>query len=309
MLTRARAIPVVLALFALVGELAPARALPAESPSELAQTPLDERPGRAEPMPPEKQGIGIDERSGQPLPLDLTFTNEMGKAVALRDYFDGARPVVLQLSYFECPMLCGLVSEGLLASLEALSLDMGVDYRVINLSFDPSELPEVAYLKKKNFVEAFDRADPAAWHFLTGEQPAIDALTAAVGFRYKWVEAQQQFSHPAAIIVLTPDGTISRYLYGVRFDARTLRLSLVEASEGKVGTTLDKFLLACFHFDGRTGRYALAAMNLMRAGALLTVVVVAVVVLRLLRRERSARAIPAAPTGRLGAEPNPHLTN
>jgi protein SCO1/2 len=244
--------------------------------------------GRMEPAPAELQNIGIDEKSGQTLPLDLKFVDEKGQSVELRKYFHNNRPVVLQLSYFGCPSLCSLVSNGLVESLNDLTLTMGKEFEVINVSFDPAETARLAKLKKQSFLDAYNRpAGGEAWHFLTGNPAEIKQLTDAVGFRYKWVESSRQFSHPAVLILLTPDGKISRYLYGVKYEPRTLRLSLVEASEGKIGTTVDRFLLTCFHYDSYAGKYTPIAMTIMRGAGVLTVLVIATVIVWLIRRERS----------------------
>jgi protein SCO1 len=241
-------------------------------------------------VPPALTDIGIDEKSGQQVPLDLQFVDETGQIVRLGKYFNQGRPVLLQLSYFGCPMLCGLVSDGMVESLNALKLEMGKDFEVINLSFDTTERPALAAQKKKSFLEAYDRpAGGEAWHFLTGQEPQINELVDAVGFRYAWDSRSRQFSHPAVLILLTPDGRVSRYLYGVKFDPRTLRLSLVEASEGTIGTTTDRFLLACFHFDPKTGQYSVAAMRIMRTGGVVTVITLAVVIGTALRRESRRR--------------------
>ena len=249
---------------------------------------------RMEPAPPELKDIGIDEKLGAQLPLDLHFTDETGKDVMLADYFHRDRPVVLQLSYFGCPMLCSLVSNGLVESLSDLTLTMGKDFEVINLSFDPSETPALAKLKKQSFLNAYNRpAGAEAWHFLTGSPDAIKKITDATGFRYKWVESTHQFSDPTALILLSPDGKITRYLYGIKYDPKTLRLSLVEASQGKVGSTIDRFILTCYHYDAYAGQYTPIAMNLMRGAGILTVIVLASVIALLLRKER-ARQLKAA---------------
>lgn len=248
-------------------------------------------PERSETTPPELRDIGIDEKLNAPLPLDTRFVDESGKEVALRGYFHKDRPVVLQLSYFGCPMLCSLVSNGLVESLNNLTLTMGKDFEVINLSFDPNEAATLAARKKQSFLGAYNRpAGAEAWHFLTGKPGAIKAITEAVGFKYKWVENVHQFSHPAALILLTPDGKVSRYLYGVNYEAKTLRLSLVEASEGKVGSSVDKFLLTCFHYDSYAGKYTATAMGIMRVAGVLTVIVLATVITVLVRKELKAKA-------------------
>src|SRR5688572_12965813 len=248
---------------------------------------LSDPGGRMEPAPRELQNIGIDEKSGQTLPLDLKFVDETGEVVELKKYFGHNRPVVLQLSYFGCPSLCSLVSNGLVDSLNELTLTMGKEFDVINVSFDPAETARLAKLKKQSFLVAYTRpAGAEAWHFLTGNPAEIKQLTDAVGFRYKWVESSRQFSHPAALILLTPDGKISRYLYGVKYEPRTLRLSLVEASEGKIGTTVDRFILTCFHYDSYAGKYTPVAMTIMRGAGIVTVLAIATIIVWLIRREK-----------------------
>jgi protein SCO1/2 len=256
----------------------------------VAFAPIARAADRMEAAPPELKDIGIDEKGGAMLPLDTVFKDEHGQIVSLGDYFHKDRPVILQLSYFGCPMLCTLVANGMVDSLNDLKLEMGKDFEVINLSFDPSENSTLASLKKQSFLSAYNRpAGAASWHFLTGEKDSIDRVTRAVGFRYKWIESNHQFSHPAAIMLLTPEGKISRYLYGVKFDPKTLRLSLVEASEGKIGTTTDQILLTCFHYDKYAGKYNVAAMNVMRLGGVTTVLILGAVIGTWLIREKRAR--------------------
>jgi len=282
---------VVILAASLIAFASVATAAPAPAP---AQPDLPDPGGRMEPAPRELQNIGIDEKSGQTLPLDLKFVDETGEVVELRKYFGNNRPVVLQLSYFGCPSLCSLVSNGLVDSLNELTLTMGKEFDVINVSFDPAETARLAKLKKQSFLDAYNRpAGGEAWHFLTGNPAEIKQLTDAVGFRYKWVDSSKQFSHPAALILLTPDGKISRYLYGVKYEPRTLRLSLVEASEGKIGSSVDRFILTCFHYDSYAGKYTPVAMTIMRGGGVVTVLVIAVVIGALIVREkRRERAQP-----------------
>lgn len=282
---------------------APARAETPGAASEPVNAPGDVPRARtyAEYVPPELRDIGIDERPGAVLPLDLEFFDETGKSVALRRYFDGTKPVVIQLGYFGCPQLCGMVSEGLVQSLRDLTLKLGDDYRVLYVSFDPNETFRLAAEKRQSILRELGASPGAAGlYLLTGNKRQINELTSAVGFNYKYVPAQRQFSHPAALIIATPDGRLSRYLYGVKFDRQTLRLSLVEASEGKIGNTVDRFLLTCFMFDGNTGKYSLAALNLVRAGGVLTVGIVALTLFVAIRRERRA----AAKLGAGGVVPN-----
>ncbi|HWP39379.1 MAG TPA: SCO family protein [Tepidisphaeraceae bacterium] len=243
-----------------------------------------------QPLPEGMKDVGIDEQLDAQLPMDVYFTNEMGRRVTLRDCLKPGKPAVLQLGYFGCPMLCDLVSQGMLESMRELDLSIGTDFTVINISFDQRETTTDAYKKKQAFARQYDRPGAGdGWHFLTGARSAIDAVTSAVGFRYKWLADSQQFSHPAAIIILTPEGRVSRYLYGVKFPQQTLRLSLVEASQGKIGTAMDQVLMLCFRYDAKAGRYTLAAVGLMRLGGALTVLVLGTVLIRLLIREHRAR--------------------
>ncbi len=247
-------------------------------------------PGRMEPVPDELKNVAIDEHLNSKLPLDLTFTDDWGNRVQLQKYFTGRKPVILQLGYYGCPMLCDLVSQGTVSSLRNVDLEPGKDYEIVFLSIDPAESREMAAKKKQNYLRAYGRGTGDGWHFLTGQKEPIKQLTQAAGFNYKWVASAQQFSHPAAIILCTPEGKVSRYLYGVQFKSDTLRLSLVEASEGKIGTTVDHFLLTCFQYDGKQGKYAASAMGMMRIGGVLTVIIVAFVLYRLFRREARMRA-------------------
>lgn len=246
------------------------------------------QPGqRAEPLPAELEGVGITERLGQTVPLDLAFHDETGREVRLGEYLDGTRPVILNLMYMGCPMLCGLVSNGLIDAMREIDQTAGGEYGVLSVSIDPTETATLATVKRQEYLRQYGRpAAAGGWHVLTGDEPSIRALTDAVGFGYRWNEKRQEFAHAAVLVILMPDGTVSRYLYGVQYDPRTLKLSLVEAADGKTGSTLDKFLLFCFHYDAAKGRYGPAAMNLMKVGAGLTVVAIGALVLGLRRRER-----------------------
>jgi protein SCO1/2 len=232
---------------------------------------------RSEPLPKALEGVGITEHFGARVPLGLEFTAEDGTPVQLSRYFDGKRPVILTLNYYRCPMLCGLLLNGLVDGLKGLSWTPGNQFEVVTLSFDPLETRTLAMLKKESFISEFGRpAAAAGWHFLTGSQANIKALTDAVGFSYRYDEERQQYAHPAGIFLLTPDGRIARVLYGVEFPSRTLKLALTEAGEGKVGSAGDQILLYCFHYDSNGGHYVVAAGNLMRLGGVATVLVVGV---------------------------------
>lgn len=242
------------------------------------------------PVPDAMMQAGIDEHPSAQLPMDLVFTDEMGKAVTLKDCMLPGKPMILQLGYFGCPMLCELVSKGMAKSMEELDLDIGTDFTVVNLSFDPRETRNEAYLKKQGYLRGYTRSGAGGgWKFLIGEEKNVKAITEAVGFRYKWDEKSKQFAHAAALMIITPDGKVSRYLYGVEFPKQTLRLSLVEASQNKIGSTVDQLILLCFHYDGTTGKYAMAAIGLMRLGGLMTMLVLGTVLIRLFMKERRAQ--------------------
>lgn len=234
--------------------------------------------------------ITVDEHTGARLPLDLTFTDENGQTVQLGQYFKGNKPVVLQLGYYGCPMLCNLISKGIAQSLKEVKLTTGTDYDVVFVSIDPSEGPKIAFDKKRFFLQEYGREGGSGWHLLTGKEPQIKQLAGAVGFNYRWIDSAGQFAHPAVIMVIMPDGKVSRYLYGVRFNPQTLRLSLVEASNGKIGSAVDQLYLTCFQYDGRQGKYALAAIGLMRGGGVLTMLIVGLVLFRMFRKEARERA-------------------
>ncbi|MCO6436286.1 MAG: SCO family protein [Phycisphaerae bacterium] len=226
---------------------------------------------RIESVPDELEGVGITEHLGTKIPLALTFTDSEGRTFKLADAFDGKRPVVLNLGYYGCPMLCGLVLDGLLDAMKEIPLSVGKDYVVLTLSIDPTEKAVIARMGKQKAIQKLGQPEAAAaWQFLSGDAENIQKLTDAVGWGFKWNERRQEFAHTAALVVLTPDGVVSRYLYGVQFPPKTLRLSLVEASEGKIGSTLDQILLFCFHYDATDGTYSLAAMNVMRLAGVVT---------------------------------------
>ena len=238
-----------------------------------------------EARPPALRDVGLDPHLGAALPLDLAFRDESGRTVALRDYFDG-RPVLLSLVYFGCPMLCGQSLNGLAASLKAVSFAPGKEFTVLVVSFDPRDTPAVASGRKAAELARYGRLDTAAgWHFLTGEQAAIDRLTRALGFRYTADAASGQFAHVPVAIVATPGGNISRYFYGIEPAPRDLRLGLVEASANKIGTAVDQLLLFCFHYDPATGKYGALVMGAVRAGGALTLVALGAFLTLAWRRE------------------------
>jgi protein SCO1/2 len=241
--------------------------------------------------PPLLRQVGIDQRLNHQLPLDLVFRNETGQQVPLRAYF-GRRPVILTLVYYECPMLCNQVLNGLVSALRVLKFDAGREFDIVTVSFNPRETPALAAEKKQNYLARYKRPTAAAgWHFLTGEPEAIDALTRAVGFRYAYDPATKQFAHASAILVLTPDGRIARYFYGIEYAPKDLRLGLVEASQGKVGNLVDQVLLYCFHYDPATGKYGAIAMNIMRIAAVLTVLLLGGFMTVMWRRDARAKRV------------------
>ncbi len=242
-----------------------------------------------------EDGVGVVEQLGAQVPLDLTFMDERGETVSLGKFFESGRPVILQIGYYECPMLCGKVSRGLLLAAKAVDLKMGRDYTAISVSFDPSETHRLAAAKKANYINELGQPDAAAgWHWLVGKEENIRRLTEAVGFHYKWMDSANQYSHAAVLMVLMPDGKVSRYLYGVTYPPTTFRLSLVEASAGRTGSTMDKILLTCLlSYDHNAGRYVVAARTFMQIGAGITIVLMGFTAWRLFRRERQKARVEA----------------
>ncbi len=248
----------------------------------------------AEALPEELDGLGIFHQGGAALSLDLPFTDSEGESVTLGDYFQGERPVILSLVYYDCPMLCNILLDQFVAGLEELDWTAGQEFDIVTVSIDPADTPEAAARKKAHQIENYGRPSAAAgWHFLMGEQAAIDSLAATVGFRYEFDPERGEFNHAAGLFVLTPAGRVSQTLLGLDYPAKTLRLSLVEASEGRIGSALDHALLFCFYYDSASGRYAPAAMNLMRLGGGLTLLVVILWLGTAWRRERR-RSVPVA---------------
>jgi protein SCO1 len=247
-----------------------------------AQEPANERPAAL-------KDVRVEQKIDARLPLDAAFKDADGNDVALGQYFRSGRPVVLALVYFECPMLCTQVLNGLTGALETMSLNAGADFDVIALSFDPRETSKLAKAKKIAYMGRYGRPGTEhGWHFLTGSDEQIRRVTDAVGFHYTFDESIGQFAHGALVTVLTPDARVSRYLYGIDYGGRDLRFALVEASDGKVGTPFDKALLYCYHWDPTTGRYGFVVMNLLRAAGILTILGFGTFIVVSLRRERRA---------------------
>jgi protein SCO1 len=234
--------------------------------------------------------VGIDQNLNHQIPLDLTFRDETGKTVQLRQYF-GKKPVVLSLVYFGCPMLCTMVEDGLLQSLKRVSFNVGDQFNVLTVSFDPHDTPEIAKAKKAVYVGLYGRpgAD-AGWHFLTGDQASIKALTHAVGFRYAYDPQSGQFAHATAVMVLTPQGKLARYFYGIQYPPGGLRLSLVEASQEKIGSPVDAILLFCCAYNPATGKYGLLVSRLLMIAGGLTVLTIGALIFMLSRTPKHAHA-------------------
>jgi protein SCO1/2 len=242
-------------------------------------------------LPPALQNVGFDPQLNAPLPLDLAFRDDAGRAVELRNYFHG-KPVVLAFVYYGCPMLCNQIQVSLIGALKMISFTAGREYEVVLVSFDSRETPEMAAAKKRDALERYGRAEAAAgWHFLTGEQSSIDALTRAANFRYTFDEQKKLFAHASGILILTPDGKISRYFFGIDFPPRDIRLGLVDASAGNIGTPADHLVLFCYAYDPATGRYSTMILRLVRAGGILVVATFVAAVLIFRRRESAARAL------------------
>jgi protein SCO1 len=239
-------------------------------------------------LPPVLQNVGFEPQLNAQLPLDLAFRDEGGHAVQLRDYF-GARPVVLALVYYGCPMLCSQVEEGVIGSLRMLSFNPGRDYEVVFVSFDSRETPEMASQKKDWALSRFHRPETAGgWHFLTGSNESIRSLSQSVNFRFNFDEKNNFYAHASGIMLLTPQGRISRYFYGVEYPARDVRLGLVDSSAGKIGTPIDHVLLYCYQYDPATTRYSASILKIMRLGAVLTVLCLVVGILIFRRRDFEA---------------------
>jgi protein SCO1 len=249
--------------------------------------------------------IRIDQRLNEQVPLDIPFTDESGREIRLRELF-GTRPVILALVYYECPMLCTQVLNGLVSALGVMNFEPGREFDVIAVSFNPREGPGLAAQKKANYLERYGRPHTAAgWHFLTGKEESIKRLTDAIGFRYEFDPEIQQYAHGAGIEVLTPKGAISKYFYGIEFSARDIRLGLIEAAEDRIGTPIDDVLLFCYHYDPATGKYGAAVLRMVRVGGVAFLLALASFITVSLRREaRSSRPFdgaqgrPESPEGR-----------
>jgi protein SCO1 len=258
----------------------------------FAQGSYPQSPMPSAPPPTSKpkvlEDVGIDQRLGEQVPLDLTFRDETGRDVRIGDYFK-EKPVVLALVYYDCPMLCHEVLTGLTRSFEHLNFSVGKEFEVVTVSFDARETPQMAVREKDNYINRYKRAGAAdGWHFLTGDQQSIDRLTQAVGFKYAYDEETKQFAHASGIMVLTPQGKLARYFYGVEYQPKDLRLGLVESSENKIGSAVDQILLYCYHYDPTTGKYGPVVMNMLRLAGVITLLAIGALFV-VMRRRNTAR--------------------
>ena len=234
--------------------------------------------------PPGLNNVGIEQRLNAQVPGDLVFRDETGKPVKLGDYF-GKRPLILSLVYFRCPMLCSEVLAGVEGSLKAVAFNPGKDFDVLTVSFDPKDTPESASEKKAEMLKRYKRDGAAgAWRFLTGPQESIDALTKAVGFQYQYDQSTDQFAHTTGLMILTPEGKVAQYYYGVEFPPRDVRLGLIQASQNKIGSLADQVLLYCYHYDPKTGKYSAMINRIIQLGGGLTILSIGTVLLVLMRR-------------------------
>ncbi len=224
--------------------------------------------------PPSLQFVGIDQQLDAEVPANLVFTDETGKSVVLGDYFGHGRPVILNLGYYQCPMLCSELLQGLVGSMKPLAFNLGKDFEVVTVSFDPRETTEMAAAKKRDILKRYGReGSEQGWHFLTGKAEEINALTKSVGYQYQFDPRTEQYAHAAAIVMLTPDRRISGYFYGVEFSPKDLRLGLVQASQNRIGNIGDQVLLYCYHYDPRTGKYGAVISNILKLGGGLTLLI------------------------------------
>ena len=258
------------------------------SVAALAQAAPKLQPGENVPntRPTILDQVGLDQHLNQQIPLDLAFADENGQPVQLKQYF-GSKPVILALVYFRCPMLCSQVQQGLTGALNGIvRFNVGRDFNVLTVSFDPRDTPQDAAQNKKTYVSRYRRAGAAeGWHFLTGRKDQIDALASAVGFRYAWDAENRQYAHASGIMLLTPDGRLAQYYYGIEYYPRDIQLGLIEASQGRIGNVVDQVLLYCFHYDPTQGRYGAVIINILRICAVATLVVLGGFMLVMFRRD------------------------
>jgi len=245
-------------------------------------------------LPPALRDISIHQKLNTQIPLNLIFRDDSGQELPLSAYF-GSRPVILALVYYQCPMLCTQVLNGLTMSLRTMSLESGQDFDVVTVSIDPTETPVLAAKKKAEYLRRYAKGSEG-WHFLTGAEPQIKELASSVGFRYAYDPKTKQYAHASAIMLLTPSGKLSRYFYGIEYSPRDLRLGLVEASENKIGSPVDEVLLYCYHYDPNTGKYSAIVMNMVRVAGVLTLLIMLPLLIWLWRADLTGRR-PIASAG------------
>jgi len=291
---------VLLVILWLVGSLAYAAAQSPPGPSSPLYGARPSSGTASTGLPTALRDVKIEQKLDQQLPLDLSFRDESGREVKLGQYF-GHKPVVLAFVYYDCPMLCTQVINGMVTSFRVLPFEIGKEFEVVTISFDPRETPALAQAKKQKYVDFLPekmRADATnGWHFLTGDQENIAKITEAAGFHYRYDETTKQFAHASAIMVTTPQGKLSRYFYGIEYPARDLRLGLIESSANKIGSPVDQLLLYCYHYDPATGKYGAVVMNIMRIAGVITLIGIIAMLFLLKARHRD----PVATTHAGGA--------
>jgi protein SCO1 len=274
---------IVVATFVLMLSVAPLFAQGARGPTMgggIMSPPANRRP-------PGLEFVGIEQHLNAEVSGDLEFRDDLGNPVKLGDYFGHGRPVILNLGYYQCPMLCSELLQGLVGSMKPLTFSVGKDFDIITVSFDPRETTEMAAAKKRDMMMRYHRPNAdEGWHFLTGKPEAINALTKAVGYQYQFDPKTEQYAHAAAIVMLTPDRHISGYFYGIEFSPKDLRLGLVQASQNKIGNIGDQVLLYCYHYDPRTGKYGAVVSNILKIGALGTMLILGTFMFIMFRADR-----------------------
>jgi len=243
-------------------------------------------PAQINKTPRELEDVGVDEKLGTVIDPSLEFVGESGRPVAIGKYLNQGRPVILNFVYYSCPMLCSMVLNGVTSSIRDLDWTPGKEYEIVTISFDPRETHELAVAKKQAYLASFDRPAPG-WHFLADNNNSAKKLAEQVGYKYHWDKGRNQYAHTAALIMLTPDGKVARYLYGIKYKAFDLRLGLTEAAQGRMqGTRMEQMLLYCFQYDPNARSYVMTARNIMRAGGAMTVLILGATLMRLWRRDR-----------------------
>ena len=240
-------------------------------------------------LPNTLKTVGIEQRLGEQLPLDTLLNDEDGNAVSLGTYFNSGRPVILAFVYYECPMLCNQVLNGLTGSLKGMSFDVGKEFDVVAISFDAREndIADLAKNKKASYIERYNRAETEkGWHFLTGTQEAIEKVTSAAGFSFKWDEKSAQFAHAAGVMIVTPDGKLTRYFYGIDYSPKDVKFGIMESAESKIGNPAEKLLLYCFHYDPSTGKYGLSILRVLRLFGIFTVLGMGAMIFVFLKRSK-----------------------